>query len=94
MTILRTDLDLGRIDLADWVDPTIRRLAPIHPGAILREEWLEPLEITAYRAAMDMGVPANRHRAASCSVFWDRCAVPAQPPGMFRFGNGGRSSWG
>jgi addiction module HigA family antidote len=63
MTILRTDLDLGRIDLSDRIEPNIERLAPIHPGTILREEWLEPLDITAYRAARDMGVPPNRMTA-------------------------------
>lgn len=36
------------------------RIAPVHPGEILRVDWLEPLGITPYRAAMDMGVPPNR----------------------------------
>lgn len=29
----------------------------IHPGEILREEYLEPLELSAYRLAKDIGVP-------------------------------------
>jgi addiction module HigA family antidote len=33
---------------------------PIHPGEILREEFLEPLEITPYRLAKDISVPLTR----------------------------------
>ncbi|GAB3190964.1 HigA family addiction module antitoxin [Nesterenkonia suensis] len=32
----------------------------IHPGAILREEFLEPLGITAYQLAQDIGVDKTR----------------------------------
>lgn len=31
-----------------------------HPGEVLREEFLEPLEITAYRLARDIAVPQTR----------------------------------
>lgn len=31
-----------------------------HPGNILREEYLEPLELSAYRLAKDIGVPQTR----------------------------------
>lgn len=37
-----------------------RKLAPIHPGEILLEEFLEPMEITQYRLAKDISVPARR----------------------------------
>ena len=37
-----------------------KRLAPIHPGEILLEEFLEPMEITQYRLAKDISVPARR----------------------------------
>ena len=33
---------------------------PIHPGEILREEFLSPLGITQYRLAQVIGVPARR----------------------------------
>ncbi len=36
------------------------RLPNIHPGEILREEFLHPLGITAYRLAKDIHVPATR----------------------------------
>ena len=33
---------------------------PTHPGEILLEEFLEPMEITQYRLAKDISVPARR----------------------------------
>ncbi len=35
-------------------------LPDIHPGEILREEFLNPLGITAYRLAKDIHVPGTR----------------------------------
>jgi addiction module HigA family antidote len=35
-------------------------LSPIHPGEILHEEFLKPLNISQYRLALDIGVPARR----------------------------------
>jgi addiction module HigA family antidote len=32
----------------------------IHPGEILKEEFMEPLSLTAYRLAKDLHVPAPR----------------------------------
>ena len=37
-----------------------QRLAPIHPGEILLEEFLEPMGISQYRVAQDISVPARR----------------------------------
>ena len=34
--------------------------APIHPGEILLEEFLEPMELSQYRLAKDISVPARR----------------------------------
>jgi addiction module HigA family antidote len=34
--------------------------APIHPGEILLEEFLKPLEISQYRLAQAINVPARR----------------------------------
>jgi addiction module HigA family antidote len=33
---------------------------PVHPGEILREEFLEPMGISAYRLAKDINVPQTR----------------------------------
>jgi addiction module HigA family antidote len=35
-------------------------LAPVHPGEILREEYLEPLGITPYKLAAALHVPRTR----------------------------------
>jgi addiction module HigA family antidote len=37
-----------------------RKLKPIHPGEILLEEFLEPMGISQYRLAHDIGVPPRR----------------------------------
>ncbi len=36
------------------------KMRPIHPGEILREEFLAPLEMTANALAMELHVPAPR----------------------------------
>jgi antitoxin HigA-1 len=35
-------------------------LAPIHPGEVLLQDFLSPLEISQYRLAKDIGVPPRR----------------------------------
>jgi len=35
-------------------------LAPVHPGEVLLEEFLEPLGISQYRLAKDISVPPRR----------------------------------
>lgn len=37
-----------------------RKLAPVHPGEILLEEFLMPLGISQYRIAKDTSVPPRR----------------------------------
>jgi addiction module HigA family antidote len=37
-----------------------KRLPPIHPGEVLLEEFLQPMEISQYRLAKDIGVPPRR----------------------------------
>jgi addiction module HigA family antidote len=37
-----------------------KRLAPVHPGEILLHEFLEPLDLTQYRVAKSLKVPARR----------------------------------
>ena len=36
------------------------KLANIHPGEVLLEEFLKPLEISAYRLSIDIGIPQTR----------------------------------
>ena len=37
-----------------------KTLSPIHPGEILREEFLKPLQINPHHLAMALRVPPNR----------------------------------
>ena len=39
---------------------TEEKLAPVHPGEILLEEFLKPMELSQNRLAIDMGVPSRR----------------------------------
>ena len=36
------------------------KITPVSPGEILNEEFLKPLEVTQYRLAKDISVPARR----------------------------------
>ncbi|MCL8008738.1 HigA family addiction module antitoxin [Gelidibacter japonicus] len=38
----------------------MEKLANVHPGEILNYEFLEPLEITAYRLSKDLRIPQTR----------------------------------
>lgn len=70
--IARSDLDAGRIDLSD-IDSG-DRLAPVHPGEVLRHEFLEPLGLSAHALALALRVPANRITA----ILGGRRAVTAE----------------
>ena len=48
---------LGRMDFSDVADGY---LPPVHPGEILREDFLRPLGLTQYRLAKDIGVSPRR----------------------------------
>jgi addiction module HigA family antidote len=38
----------------------MERLDNIHPGEVLNEEFMKPLEISAYRLSKDLGIPQTR----------------------------------
>ena len=38
----------------------INRMRPVHPGEILREDFLAPLDLSVNALAMALGVPATR----------------------------------
>lgn len=38
----------------------MRRLPPVHPGEVLREDFMKPLGLSQYRVAGDIGVPPLR----------------------------------
>lgn len=56
MTILRKDL--GKIDFSDLA--TGKRLPAVRPGAILKEDFLEPLGMTPHALSLHLHVPASR----------------------------------
>jgi len=37
-----------------------KKLPPIHPGEILQDEFLKPMQISQYRLAKDISVPPRR----------------------------------
>ena len=38
----------------------MRKLKNVHPGEVLQEEFLIPLDISAYRLSKDVGIPQTR----------------------------------
>ncbi|HYH39926.1 MAG TPA: HigA family addiction module antitoxin [Azospirillum sp.] len=60
MTIRREDLDAGRIDLSDVIDSAVPPRPAVHPGEVLREEFLSPLNLSANALALALRVPVTR----------------------------------
>ena len=58
MSIKRDDLDAGRVDFSEVA--TGKRLPLIHPGEILREDFLQPMKISVYALAQAIKVPRSR----------------------------------
>jgi len=58
MSIRREDLDAGRVRFTDMASG--KRLAPIHPGEILRDDFLKPMKISVYNLAQVIRVPRSR----------------------------------
>jgi len=38
----------------------LKKLAPVHPGEVLAEEFLKPMKLSQYRLAKEIGVPPRR----------------------------------
>ena len=58
MTIKRDDIDKRKVDFSDIASG--RRLPPVHPGEILRDEFLKPMDISVYELANAIKVPRTR----------------------------------
>ncbi len=56
--ISREDLDAGRVSFGDL--DSGERLPSVHPGEVLRADFLEPMGLTAHALALALRVPANR----------------------------------
>jgi len=58
MTIKREDIDRRIVEFSDIASG--RRLPPVHPGEILRDEFLTPMGISVYALANAIKVPRSR----------------------------------
>ena len=58
MNIKREDLDRRAVDFSDVA--TGRRLSSVHPGEILRDEFLRPLGLSVYRVARSLKISRPR----------------------------------
>jgi hypothetical protein len=81
-----------------------KKLPPVHPGEILREEFLVPLKLKPYAVAAALNVPAHpdrtyrarrkardsRHRAATRRILQDRRSVLDEHAGALRSRNSRR----
>ena len=68
----------------------MNRLAPITPGELLQEEFLQPLNVSQYRLAKAIGVPASRiseivtgQRAISADTDLRLCRFLGLSPGYW-----------
>lgn len=52
--------ELENMDFSDVADLAAGKLPPVHPGEILKEDFLTPMGVTQYRLAKEIGVPARR----------------------------------
>jgi antitoxin HigA-1 len=58
MSIKRDDIDNRKVDFSNIASG--RRLPPVHPGEILRDEFLTPMKISVYELANAIKVPGKR----------------------------------
>jgi addiction module HigA family antidote len=54
---IRTE-DVAGMDFSDMASP--RRIGPVTPGEVLREEFMLPLGLSGRALAREVGVPSNR----------------------------------
>ncbi|HEY5567471.1 MAG TPA: HigA family addiction module antitoxin [Gammaproteobacteria bacterium] len=65
-------------------------MRPVHPGEILREDYLQPLEMSANALAKRLGVPASR---LNDIVLERRGVTPDTAMRLARFFGGDARSW-
>lgn len=58
MTIERDDIDRREVDFSDVASG--QRLPPVHPGEILRDEFLKPMGLSVYRLARALRISRPR----------------------------------
>ena len=68
----------------------VNRMRPIHPGEVLREDFLKPLEMSANALAIALGVPATRIH----EILKERRAItPDTAARLTRYFGGDAVSW-
>lgn len=82
--------DLGNIDFSDVADTHQGKLPPIHPGEILREEFLKPLDLSVNALAQALRVPATRLHEI---VKERRAITPDTALRLARYFGGDARSW-
>ena len=58
MTIRREDIDRRRVDFSDVASG--QRLPPVHPGEILRDDFLQPMGLSVYGLARALKISRPR----------------------------------
>ena len=74
MSIKREEIDRRNVDFSEVRSG--RRLPLVHPGEILRDDFLTPMGISVYELAHAIRVPRSR-RMISCA---DDAPSPPTPP--------------
>ena len=68
----------------------VNRMRPVHPGEVLREDYLVPLGLSVNALAVALGVPATRIH----EIVKERRAVTADPAArLARYCGGDAASW-
>ena len=70
MTIRREDVDAGLVDFSDVASGQL--LPPVHPGDVLRDEFMAPMELDVNRLAQEIELPCLN------DVMHGRCSVTAE----------------
>lgn len=66
------------------------RIRPVHPGEVLREDYLVPMRLSVYALSVSLGVPATRIR----EIVKERRAVTADTAArLARHFGGDAASW-
>ncbi|CBE68539.1 protein of unknown function [Candidatus Methylomirabilis oxygeniifera] len=61
-----------------------RKLAPVHPGEVLEEEFLRPLRLSQHRLALDIGVDPRRINEIVLGKGASRPILPCGSAAIFR----------
>jgi antitoxin HigA-1 len=68
----------------------VNRMRPVHPGEVLREDYLAPLGLSVNALSIALGVPATRIH----EIVKERCAVTADTAArLAKYFGGDAASW-